>query len=80
MSGYRAVKCPRQMGRDEVIRILRRGGILLQCATGWLVFRTPDSRRMRIGIVTRELAAGLEAEGLARRIEGTPPRLGAPGF
>lgn len=34
MSGYRAVKCPRQMGRDEVIRILRRGGILLQCATG----------------------------------------------
>jgi hypothetical protein len=49
--------------------------MLLEGAGRWVMYRTQDARRMRVGLVTPELAAELLADGVAVRAEGLPLRL-----
>ncbi|MBA3067730.1 MAG: hypothetical protein FP825_04510 [Hyphomonas sp.] len=66
---------PRTLDERQVLLILSRGGMLLHRRGVWNIYRTPDARRMRIGVVVEDLAAKLEAEGRARRMDTPPVRL-----
>lgn len=68
---------PRRMDERQVRQILSRGGLLVLRKGVWSIWRTPDARRMRIGIVEADLVAALEAEGVINRNGGEPVRLTA---
>lgn len=65
---------PRTVGAEELTRILSRGGMVADLRGELCVFRTGDTRRMRIGIVRPATLALLEAEGAVRREEVLPGR------
>ena len=65
----------RVLDRRLVTLALARGGMLLEGAGGWVMYRTQDARRMRVGLVTPQLAAQLVADGVTVRAEGLPARL-----
>ncbi|MFN3912284.1 hypothetical protein [Hyphomonas sp.] len=65
----------RLLDRRLITLALARGGMLLGGAGVWTAYRTQDARRMQIGLVAPELAAALEAEGVAVRAGSQPPRL-----
>lgn len=58
---------PRMVGAEELTRILSRGGVVAELRGELCVFRTGDSRRMRIGVVRPATLAMLEADGAVRR-------------
>lgn len=62
---------PRVLEAPEVLRILSRGGILFESDAGiWSVYRNPDARGLRVGIVEEALPEWLLAEGHARHVPG----------
>ena len=65
----------KQIAKESDCRMVGYGGMLLEGAGGWVMYRTQDARRMRVGLVTPQLAAELVADGVAVRAEGLPARL-----
>lgn len=80
--GYKAYPAsrPRKVGGEEITRILSRGGMVIERGGVLCVYRTRDSRRMRVGVTRLETLAGLEAEGAVQREAGPPARWLAGGF
>ncbi len=66
---------PRQIGLEEAGLILARGGLLRRQCGVWGLWRSPDARRMRTGIVAPEIAEKLLEEGIAKPDRGKPQRL-----
>jgi|JI9StandDraft_2_1071091.scaffolds.fasta_scaffold72170_2 hypothetical protein len=65
----------RLLERPLVTLALARGGMIFDLNGVWVLYRSQDARRMRVGVVPAGLAAELEAEGVAVRAEGLPARL-----
>ncbi|MBK8196826.1 MAG: hypothetical protein IPK75_00550 [Acidobacteria bacterium] len=65
----------RLLERPLVTLALARGGMIFDLNGVWVLYRSQDARRMRVGVVPAGLATELEAEGIAVRAGGLPARL-----
>lgn len=72
--GYRPSRRPRRIGAEEVTRILSRGGVIAEIGGRHFIWRTPDTRRMKIGFVRPEVLDVLEAAHAIRRDTEMPGR------